>query len=159
MQFAKIAGARVVATTSSDDKAKILQDLGVDHIINYRKDSQWGETARSYTTDGFDHIIEVGGSGTLQQAVKAIATEGIISLIGFLGTGETPDLMQTLYSGFIARGIGIGSRVQFEEMNRAIEANNIKPFVDKVFSFEDAREAYKHVEGQSFTGKVVIKFD
>lgn len=109
------------------------------------------------TSYGFDHVIDVGGASTLPQAVKAVAKDGIISLIGFLGKGESPDLMATLYNGFIARGISIGSRVQFEEMNRAIEANDIKPIVDKVFKFEDTAEAYKLLQGQSFTGKVVIE--
>lgn len=152
-----MAGARVVATTSSEDKAETLRNLGVEHVINYRNDPKWGETARKLTTSGFDHIIEVGGSGTLQQAIHAIARDGIISLIGFMASGETPDIMQPLYGSFIVRGIAIGSRTQFEEMNRAIEANKVKPFVDKVFNFEDAREAYKHLESQTFTGKVVIE--
>ena len=72
---------------------------------------------------------------------------------------EIPSTLQALYGSFIVRGIAIGSRVQFEEMNRAIEANNIQPFVDKVFKSEDAVDAYKHLEGQSFTGKVVIEMD
>lgn len=101
----------------------------------------------------------MGGSGTVEQAIKAIAKDGIISLIGFMATGETPDILQALYGSFIVRGIAIGSRVQFEEMNRAIEANNIQPFVDKVFKFEDAVDAYKHLQGQSFTGKVVIEME
>jgi NADPH:quinone reductase-like Zn-dependent oxidoreductase len=135
VQFAKITGARVVATTSSDDKAQVLRDLGVDHVVNYKTDPNWGETARAYTQEGFDHIIDVGGASTLGQTTKAVALDGIISLIGFLGDGDAPSLISALYNGFIARGIHIGSKTQFEEMIRAIEANNVKPVIDKVFQF------------------------
>jgi NADPH:quinone reductase-like Zn-dependent oxidoreductase len=76
-----------------------------------------------------------------------------------MAAGKSPDILQALYGTFIVRGIATGNRVQFEEMNRAIEANNIQPFVDKVFKFEDAVDAYKHLEGQNFTGKVVIEMD
>jgi NADPH:quinone reductase-like Zn-dependent oxidoreductase len=129
----------------------------VDHIVNYKTDDKWGETARAFTSRGFDHIIDVAGAGTLGHCVDAIANEGIISLIGFMGKGDPPGLLEALHKGFIARGIGIGSRTQFEAMNRAIEGNNIQPFVDKVFKFEDAKEAYKHLQGQTFIGKVVIE--
>jgi D-arabinose 1-dehydrogenase-like Zn-dependent alcohol dehydrogenase len=104
-------------------------------------------------------VVDVGGAGTLPQAVKAVALEGVITLVGFMGSGEAPDLMSALFGGFIARGVGVGSRVHYEEMVRAIEATDINPFVDRVFNFEDAREAYKHLEGQTFVGKVVIKYD
>ena len=129
----------------------------MDHVVNYKTDAHWGETARKFTPDGFDHVIEVGGASTLAQSLKAIAAHGTISCIGFLGDGEAPSLLEALYHSCIVRGIAIGNTVQFEEMVRAIDAGNIKPVVDKVFQFEDAREAYKHLEGQGFTGKVVIE--
>ena len=161
MQFAKAAGARAVATTSSNDKAKILESLGADHIINYREDKDWGLTARKLTTngEGFDHVIDVGGSSTVKHSIDATAKDGTISIIGFLGGGDTPDVMQVLYRGVIMRGIGIGPRVMAEEMVRSIEANGIEPNVDEVFDFEDVKEAYKHMEKQDFVGKVVIKIE
>lgn len=126
-------------------------------MINYKTDKKWGENARKLTTDGFDHIIEVGGASTMAQSLEAIAREGIISTIGFLGDGEAPSMLQALYHGCIVRGIGIGNTVQFDEIVRCIDANDIRPIIDKVFKFDDAKEAYNHVEGQSFTGKVVIE--
>ena len=133
--------------------------MGADHVLNYREDPNWGETARKLTPrqEGFHHVVDVGGPATLQGAVKAVGNDGIITVIGFLTTGESPDLMQTLYRGFVVRGVAIGSRLQFEEMVKCIEANDIKPVVDKVFKFDDAKNAYKHLESQNFTGKVVIE--
>jgi NADPH:quinone reductase-like Zn-dependent oxidoreductase len=108
---------------------------------------------------GFDHIVDVAGAGTLGQVIKAISQDGVISLIGFMGKGETPDLMSALYGQFIVRGVGIGSRAQADEMVRAIEATDLKPVVDRVFDFKDVRDAYQHLEDQGFVGKVVIKYD
>jgi D-arabinose 1-dehydrogenase-like Zn-dependent alcohol dehydrogenase len=104
------------------------------------------------------HIIEVGGPGPLQQSLNAIKMEGLISIIGFLGQGEQPGMLEALMHGCIIRGILVGSRMQFEDMNRAIDVNKIKPVVDdKIFSFEEAKAAYQHVWDQKHFGKTVIK--
>jgi NADPH:quinone reductase-like Zn-dependent oxidoreductase len=163
MQFAKAAGAKVVATTGSNSKIQTLKDAGADFVINYKEDKEWGVTARNITgrADGFDHVVDVGGAGTLAQSAKAVASQGVISLVGFLSTeGDMPSLLQCLYGGFIGRGIGIGPREQFEEMVKAIEANDIMPHVDdKIFNFDQAKEAYQYLEDGKFFGKVVIKID
>lgn len=91
IQFAVAAGAMVVATTSSEEKALRLKKMGVQHVINYKTTPEWGQVARSYTRGGrgVDHVIEVGGPGTMAESLKAVRKEGIITVIGFLGgTGE-----------------------------------------------------------------------
>jgi NADPH:quinone reductase-like Zn-dependent oxidoreductase len=150
-QFAKAAGATVIATTSSDDKAKKLKELGADHIINYKTQPNWGEVARGLTRDkaGVDHIMEVGGAGTLQQSFKCIKYEGVISIIGFLGGFDpktVPGVLDTLSNICTVRGVYVGSKALMQDMIRAIEANNIHPVVDqKVFTLDKAREAYDYM--------------
>jgi len=162
IQFAKAAGAVVIATTSSDDKAKRLKALGADHIINYRQDPNWGETAKKLSPGGagVDHIIEVGGPGTMAQSLKAVKLEGVISVIGFLSgakSGDEPGSLAALSAGCIIRGILIGSKAQLNAMNRAIEANNIHPIVDdRKFNLENALDAYEYQWQQKHFGKVVI---
>lgn len=144
-QFAKAAGARVISTTSSPQKAEILKRLGADHVIDYNKDHKWGESAKALTPDqaGVEHIIEVGGPNTIAQSFKAIKSEGVISVSGFLGgpSKEEPSFLETLLTSSIVRGVIVGSRLQFEQMNRAIDTKLIKPVVnEKVFAFEELKE-------------------
>ncbi|TEA16342.1 Zinc-type alcohol dehydrogenase-like protein [Colletotrichum sidae] len=166
IQFAVAAGATVIATTSSAAKAERLRELGARHVINYRETPGWGEAARALTPGGVgvDHVVEVGGPGTVAQSLKAVRLEGVISIIGFLShgddapAGDQPTLLDALANICTVRGIFVGSRQQFEEMNRAIDANGIKPVVDqKVFGFEDVKEAYQYQWDQKHFGKVVIK--
>ncbi|KAK0610939.1 hypothetical protein B0T14DRAFT_500131 [Immersiella caudata] len=163
LQFAKAAGARVIATTSSADKAEKLKKLGADHVINYREDPNWGETARKLTPEeaGVDHIIEVGGKGTMTQSLKAVKYEGIISIIGFLGGAQPKDsIMETLNRICTVRGVFVGSRAQMEDMMAAVEANNIRPVVDeKVFTLAKARDAYDYMWDKKHFGKVGIKIE
>lgn len=109
------------------------------------------------------HVIEVGGPNTMRQSLNAIAMEGVISIIGFLGgvkTEEQPTMLDALMNVCTIRGILVGSRQQFEEMNRAIEANNIKPVVDsKVFDFAQTKEAYQYMWDQKHFGKLCIKIE
>jgi NADPH:quinone reductase-like Zn-dependent oxidoreductase len=148
-QFAKAAGATVIATTSSQAKAEVLKKLGADHVINYKEDESWGKTARSltYNGQGVDHIIEVGGAGTLEQSLAAIRFEGVISIIGFLGGAKPKStILDCLNNICTTRGVYVGSKAMMEEMVAAIESNNIHPVVDKtVFSFDKARDAYEYM--------------
>lgn len=153
LQFAKAAGAKVIATTSSPEKAEILKRLGADHIINYKTSPNWGEIARKLTPndEGVDHIVEVGGPGTLEQSLKCIKHEGVISIIGFLGAGDPKgqaDILDALSNICTIRGLFVGSKALMQEMNRAIEVNNIHPVVDQnVFILAKAREAYEYQVG------------
>ena len=163
IQFALAVGAVVIATTSSASKAKKLEDMGVQHVINYREDANWGETAKKISPGGLGahHVIEVGGEAMMEQSFKAIRLEGVISIIGFLAGKDAErktSFWDTFTSCSVVRGINVGSREQFMEMNTFIEEKNIKPLVDeKVFDFEDAKGAYRELEGQQFFGKIVIR--
>jgi len=167
LQFAKAGGAKVIATTSSAKKAALLKKLGADHVINYKETPNWGEEAKKLTTDGMgvDHLIEVGGVGTIEQSLNAVRIEGVINMIGFLtaqdaGKTQEPSYGKVLEKVVILRGIIVGSRVLHEEMNRAIEAYDIKPVVDeKVFKLEELKEAYKYLYAQKHSGKLCIEID
>lgn len=163
--FAKAIGAKVVATTGDAKKENRLREMGVDEVINYKQDPQWGETARTVIEKaggtGAQHIIEVGGETTLAQSFKAVAIEGVISIVGFLG-GWSKDEEKASFSGAFAtnsivRGMFVGSKRQFEDMLVFIDERKIRPPVDeKVFTFEQAKEAYECLKSQKFFGKVVI---
>ncbi|EAW10290.1 zinc-dependent alcohol dehydrogenase family protein [Aspergillus clavatus NRRL 1] len=151
LQFAKAAGATVIATTSSEAKAKKLKELGADHVINYKTNFNWGDTARSLTPEnaGVDHIVEVGGAGTLTQSLKCIKYEGTISIIGFLGGVDPkgqPPILEALSNICTIRGVYVGSKALMTDMIKAIEVNNIHPVIDeKVFSLDQTREAYEYM--------------
>ncbi|KAL4810943.1 hypothetical protein BDV18DRAFT_150008 [Aspergillus unguis] len=165
LQFAKAAGATVIATTSNEQKAKKLKELGADHVINYKTDTNWGETARKLTRDniGVDHIVEVGGSGTLEQSFKCIKLEGVISIIGFVGgmdPSKVPNVLSALTNICTVRGVYVGSKALMNDMIAAIEANNLHPVVDeKVFTLETAREAYDYMWAQKHFGKLALKIE
>lgn len=163
LQFAKAAGAKVIATSSSAAKCDTLKKLGADHVINYNEDKEWGATAKKLTPGGagVDHVIEVGGAGTLEQSCAAIRFEGVISIIGFLGGAKpTTTALHALFHICSFRGVYVGSREQLEDMVRAVEGNDIHPVLDeKVFSFEDAKEAYQYMWDKKHFGKVAIKID
>ncbi|KAJ4298807.1 hypothetical protein N0V88_003845 [Collariella sp. IMI 366227] len=147
LQFAKAAGATVIATTSSAKKAEILKKLGADHVINYREDTEWGATARKLTpgNEGVEHVIEVGGEGTMTQSLHAVKMEGIISVIGVLsGTQPKDNILETLMKVCTVRGVYVGSKEQMEDMVKEVEEHNIHPVVDETrFTLEKAKEAYE----------------
>lgn len=162
VQFAVAAGATVIATTSSDEKAEKLKALGAHHVINYKSEPNWGEVAKKLTPGGHgaDHILEVGGPKTMTQSLNAVKLEGVISIIGYLGgmSRDQPGFLECLSHLCTVRGVLVGSRMQFEDMNRAIDASKIKPVVDeRVFKFEEVKEAYQYMWDQKHFGKVVIK--
>jgi len=160
LQFALAAGATVVATSSSDEKLQIAKKLGATHLINYKKTPDWGNEALRLTDGrGVDHVIEVGGAGTLEKSFDALRWGGWIHTIGFVTGGNTPgDVLSRLLSKQVTlRAILIGSVTLFEDMVRSIDANSIKPVVDKIFPFGQAKEAFEYVESQKHVGKVVIK--
>ena len=163
IQFAAAAGATVVVTTSSNGNVDMLKKLGASHVLNYKEDPKWGETARGLTPGGlgFDHILEIGGASSVGQSLKAIKLEGVITIIGFLTTADSdkqPSLMDALNHICTVRGIFVGARDQFVAMNRCIDSCKIRPVVDsRVFAFEEAREAYEYHWNGKNSGKVVIE--
>ncbi|KAF2451459.1 NAD(P)-binding protein [Karstenula rhodostoma CBS 690.94] len=162
IQFAKAAGARVIATTSSSEKADLLKKLGADHVINYKENPNWGEQAQSLSPGGLgvDHVVEVGGPTTLKQSLVAVKIDGVISIIGFIGgfSKDQPSFLDCLNNLCTVRGLLVGSRELFEEMNAAIEANDIHPIVDKKrFALPELKDAYEYMFDQKHFGKLVIK--
>ena len=157
LQFAQAAGARVIATSSSDAKLARAKALGAAEGINYRQHPEWQEQVMALTSGrGVDHVVEVGGAGTLARSVEAARIGGQVHLIGVLTGGEinpTPILRRNTR----LRGIYVGSRQMFEAMNRAIALHAIRPVIDRVFAFADATAAYHHLKGQTHVGKVVIR--
>jgi NADPH:quinone reductase-like Zn-dependent oxidoreductase len=156
LQFARMMGATVLATSSSDAKIARLREMGVTDAVNYRDVPEWQDAIRAATGGrGVDHVVEVGGAGTLPRSMQAVRMGGKISMIGVLTGGEispTPLLRNSIG----LQGIYVGSREMFEAMNRAITAHRMHPVIDKVFPFADAIAAYRHLESASHFGKVVI---
>ena len=158
LQFAKMAGATVIATSSSDAKLERLKALGADHVINYRKDTQWGATARALTGGrGVDHVIEVGGPSTLEQSMSAVRVAGHISVIGILsGVSGSMDFVPALVKQVRLQGVLVGSRTQQQDMIRAINANGMRPIIDRHFPLTDMVEAFKYQETNQHFGKIVL---
>lgn len=168
VQFAKAAGARVVATTSSGEKARLLERLGADHVINYRDTPEWGPVARELTGgEGVDLVVEVAGPASVKQSVAAVKLDGVITIVGSVGGGggevkDMPGLFDCWMKLFTTRGVWVGNRLQMEDMGRAIEGNldKLRPVIDpKVFSLEQLKEAYEYLESGKHQGKIGIKID
>jgi NADPH:quinone reductase-like Zn-dependent oxidoreductase len=159
LQFARLAGARVVITSSRDDKLQRARDLGAADGINYKTTPDWGDPARKLTGGrGVDHVVELGGAGTLAQSLRAVRTGGHVALIGVL-TGNTGQVnpVPVLMKGVRLQGIFVGSREMFEDMNRAIALSGLRPVVDRVFPFDEAPAAFRHMESGAHFGKIAIR--
>jgi NADPH:quinone reductase-like Zn-dependent oxidoreductase len=159
--FAVAAGARVIITSSHDEKLERAKALGAFGTINYRKTPDWEKPVRELTGGrGVDEILEVGGKDTVPHALKSLALGAHIALIGGLGGfgGDIP-VMSLLGTGSTASGIYVGSRADFEAMNAFIERHHVKPVVDRVIPFGDAKTAYELMESDQFFGKIVISMD
>lgn len=161
LQFAKLAGARVVALSSSDEKLARVRELGADACINYRTTPEWAAAARAATGGrGVDITVETGGSSTLPQALAAAAFGGFVGVIGFVGGFEaTVDVRRLLGPMLRMQGIAVGSRTRFEAMNRAIAAHGLRPVVDRVFPLEATAEAFALMEEGGHFGKIAITLD
>ncbi|MEH3108017.1 MAG: NAD(P)-dependent alcohol dehydrogenase [Sphingomonas fennica] len=157
LQIAKAAGAEVIATSSSNDKLARVKRLGATHGINYRATAEWGaEAARLAGPAGIAHVVEVGGAGTLAQSMQAVGFAGEVALIGVLtregDTGPHPLMLK----GASLRGIFVGSRIMAERLNAAIDANGIRPVIDRTFPIEQAADAFRYQASPDLFGKVVI---
>jgi NADPH:quinone reductase-like Zn-dependent oxidoreductase len=159
LQFARLAGARVIVTSSSDEKLERAKGLGASDGINYKTHPDWDARARELTGGrGVDHVVEVGGAGTLARSLRAVRTGGRISLIGVLagGAGEVA-MFPILMKNIRVQGIFVGSRAMFEDMNRAIALHGLHPVVDRVFPLAEAPQAVRHLESGGHFGKVVVR--
>ena len=157
LQFARAAGARVIVTSSSDEKIARAVALGADAGVNYGRTPDWEQEVLMLTGGrGVDHIIEVGGPGTLARSMRAVAYGGHLALIGILAgfQGDT-NPHPIMLKGASMHGIFVGHRTHFEQLNAAIDTNRIKPVIDRTFPFEAAADAYRYQKSGSF-GKVVL---
>ncbi|KAM0328875.1 hypothetical protein ACHAQA_005291 [Verticillium albo-atrum] len=163
LQFAKAAGAKVIATTGSAEKIPLLKKLGADHILNYKETADWGVKARELTGGiGVDHVVEVAGSSSMRQSLASIKRFGVISIVGFLSgmSGDAPTHLENLLRLCTTRGVGVGTKAEMEDMVRAIEGNleKLRPVIDEnVFKFEDARQAFEYLDSGKHQGKVCIE--
>ena len=158
-QFCTMMGARTIVTSSSDDKLEKMKSLGAGEVINYRTNPEWDAAVLELTGgSGVDRVVEVGGPGTFDRSVNAVRVGGIIGLIGVLtGMSGATNPTSIMRKSITVRGIYVGSRAMFGDMNRAIEAHNLKPMIDQTFDFKDARSAYHAMRGAGHFGKLVIK--
>jgi NADPH:quinone reductase-like Zn-dependent oxidoreductase len=159
LQFALMSGARVIATTGTDSKMERLRELGASAIINYRTTPEWDKKVLELTEGiGVDHVVEVGGAGTLPRSLRAVRHGGFISMIGVLGgAGEKFSPGNIILKGARLQGIFVGSKEMFEQMNRAIALNGMRPVVDRTFQFEEAPQALAFLESGQHFGKVCIR--
>jgi NADPH:quinone reductase-like Zn-dependent oxidoreductase len=159
LQFARILGAQVIATTSTAEKAERLKALGASEVINYSETPDWDEKVRELTDGrGVDRVVEIGGPGTIAKSLKALAVGGHVSLIGasLSPSGTMLDPLLLTGRGITVGSISVGSRADFEAMNRAIALHRLRPVIDRTFPFAEAKAAYRHFEGRGHFGKVVI---
>jgi NADPH:quinone reductase-like Zn-dependent oxidoreductase len=159
LQLARAMGIQAIITSSSDDKLARAKALGASHGINYRTTPDWEKAAMEFTGGrGVDQVVELGGASTLTRSFGAIRIGGKISMIGGLsGPATELDPRLILARRANVQGISVGSTQMFEAMNRAIAANGIKPVIDKVFAFDQAPAAYKHMASGAHFGKIVIR--
>jgi NADPH:quinone reductase-like Zn-dependent oxidoreductase len=159
LQFARLAGARPIITSSSDAKLARARELGADEGINYRTTPEWDRRVREVTGGlGVDHILEVGGAGTLNRSLRCTRTGGHIALIGVLaGVAGPVDTVVILSRALRVQGVYVGSREMFAAMNRAVALHRLKPVIDRVFPFEQAAEALRYMESGGHFGKIVLR--
>lgn len=164
LQLAVAAGATVIATTSTEEKATRLKALGAAQVVNYRTNrDSWGAEARRLTTDerGFDFVIDIGGNQTLSQSLAAVRVDGVITVVGMVGDDAEPvPMLAALMHTCIIRGILAGSRNQFRELVRFIDEKKVVPAIDDVvFELAEAKEAYRRLKEKKHFSKVVIRID
>ena len=158
LQFARMMGCRVVATSSSDEKLQRLEALGAEALINYKTTPNWGDEVLALTGgEGARLVVEVGGSGTVAQSVRAVAFSGCISMIGVLTgfAGEVPTAELFTKNACIS-GITVGSQAHQRDMIAAVEANGLEPVIDSTYPLEELAEAFRHQESQRHFGKICV---
>ncbi len=158
LQIAKLHGARTIITSSSDEKLARATALGADATINYRTTPDWEKKVIELTGGhGADHVLEVGGAGTFAKSLRATRVGGHVALIGVLaGVASELRVTDILMKSLRVTGIYVGSRAMFESLNRAATQHQLKPVIDRVFPFAEARAAYEHLQSGKHFGKVVI---
>lgn len=159
LQFARLCGARVIITSSSDEKLRRAADLGASDGINYKTTPEWDKAVRGLTGgEGVDLVVEVGGTGTLSRSLRAVKVGGRVAMIGILTGGSAEmTIVPILMKNIRVQGIFVGSVAMFEAMNRAIALHKLRPVIDRVFPFEKAAEALTYMESGAHFGKIVVR--
>jgi len=157
LQLARLMGAQVIVTSSSEQKLARAKALGAAHGVNYKATPEWDKAVVELTGGGVDHVVEVGGPGTLARSLRAIRVGGKITMIGVLSGAAEINPMLIFSRRANVQGISVGSTQMFEAMNRAIAASGLKPIIDKVFTFGETPAAYRHLQSAQHFGKVVIR--
>jgi NADPH:quinone reductase-like Zn-dependent oxidoreductase len=158
LQFAVLSGARVIITSSSDEKLARARDMGASHTVNYRQIPDWGKHVRQLAGGrGVDHVVEVGGAGTFNQSIAALKRGGQLSLIGVLADKTGVDVTPIIMNSIRVQGIFVGSREMFSAMNAAIAMHQLHPVIDRAFGFDAAPEAFKLMESGKHFGKICIE--
>jgi NADPH:quinone reductase-like Zn-dependent oxidoreductase len=161
LQFAKALGARVILTSSSDEKLRRAAKLGADVTLNYKTNPEWWELVKAATDGiGVDHVIDVGGPDTLSKSLKALKPGGFIAVVGILtGTEGKLDVLTLLRRGARIRSIAVGSRQSFEEMNAFLAEHQLHPVVDEVFPWSKTADAFRELKAAKHFGKLVLRPD
>lgn len=158
LQLGVMHGARVIVTSSSNEKLERAKEMGAFATINYKDEPKWGKRAAELAEGRIDNVVEVGGAGTFEQSARAVRPGGMISLIGVLSGVETKvNLVRLLMSAIRVQGVLVGHRNGLERLARAFETRKIEPIVDRVFDFEQAPEALKHLASGKHFGKVGVR--
>ena len=159
-QFGMMFGARVISTSGSSGKIEKLNALGVGETVNYREREDWDTAVGEIVgKPGVDHVVEVGGADTLGRSINAVRIGGHVALIGALTGAAGFNPTAVFMKAIRLQGIFTGSRATFEDMNKAITVNKMKPVVDRIFDFDQVREALRHMESASHFGKIVVRID
>lgn len=161
LQFGSLAGATVILLSSSDAKLERARAMGASHTVNYRTEPDWEKRVHALTEGrGVDLTLEVGGTGTLGKTLRATGFGGHVSLIGVLdGIAGDVQIGPILHKSITISGIYVGSKAMFEAMNRAITQHLLEPVIDRVFSFEESAQAFRHLESAQHFGKIVIRIN
>lgn len=156
--IAKLFGVKVIATTSSDEKRKKLKKLGADEVVNYTNNPEWStDVKRLNNGAGVDITLDVGGQSTIMQSILSCKENGFVGVVGFLSGGEVTIQLPAVIMNYIRlQGNSVGSASQLQELVNAIEINNLKPVLEKVYTMEQAKEAFGHLESGKAFGKIII---
>lgn len=160
LQIAKMFGANIVATSSSDEKLARSMEMGATHGINYKTTPDWDKAAVELTGGvGVDHVVEIGGAGTFSKSIGALRIGGKLTMIGVLTGAHEINPMIIMAKRANVQGISVGSTKMFEDLLAAMSASKVKPVIDREFDFADTKAAFQHIESAAHFGKIVINVD
>jgi NADPH:quinone reductase-like Zn-dependent oxidoreductase len=158
LQFARAAGAQVIATSSSAPKLDKLRALGAAHVINYAETPKWGEAVHQFVPEGVDLVVEIGGGGTIAESFRALRMGGTVSIIGVVaGARHDLNVPIVIMKNIRLHGVSVGNRDQLMRMINAMEQNAIRPVVDRTFPLDDLRAALAYLKSQRHIGKVCVE--